>query len=115
MAVKYVPDAGDLIWLNFTPQAGHEQAGKRPALVVSSKQYNGIVGLAIICPITKQIKGFPFEVQLSEKGKVKGVVLSDQIKNIDWKARKAEYVEKINKNIFNEVIQKALTLIKEIK
>jgi len=111
----YVPDKGDLVWLNFTPQTGREQSGKRPALVISPKQYNKKVGLAILCPITYQIKGYPFEVQLSAKGKVKGVVLSDQVKYLDWKTRKAKFIERVDKYVFSEVIQKIYTLIQDLK
>jgi mRNA interferase MazF len=87
---EYVPDTGDLIWIDFTPHAGHEQAGRRPALVLSPALYNGKTGLAILCPITSHIKGYPFEVPLPHGQKIGGVVLSDHIKNLDWRARKAE-------------------------
>jgi mRNA interferase MazF len=88
--VPYVPDAGHIVWLDFTPQAGHEQAGRRPALVLSPAVYNGRAGLMVCCPITTQIKGYPFEVPIGG-GKQPNVVLADQIKNLDWRARKAEY------------------------
>ncbi|HEV2125939.1 MAG TPA: endoribonuclease MazF, partial [Chloroflexota bacterium] len=89
----YVPERGDLVWLSFTPQAGHEQAGRRPALVISPAVYNGKVGLAIFCPITSQVKGYPFEVPLGG-GSIGGVVLADQVKGLDWRARKAEFAER---------------------
>ena len=85
----YVPDRGDVVWLDFTPQAGHEQAGHRPALVVSPASYNGKTGLMLCCPITSRVKGYPFEVPLDPGAGVEGVVLSDQIKSLDWRARKA--------------------------
>ncbi|UQY45139.1 endoribonuclease MazF [Erwinia sp. PK3-005] len=87
MVAKYVPDAGDVVWLHFDPQAGHEQAGHRPALVLSAKQYNEMVGLMVWCPMTTKIKGYPFEVQLdSQPG---SAVLADQVKSLDWRAREA--------------------------
>jgi mRNA interferase MazF len=85
----YTPARGDLVWINFDPQAGHEQAGQRPALVVSPASYNGKVGLALVCPITRQAKGYPFEVELPPESKVSGVVLADQVKSLDWRVRKA--------------------------
>ena len=88
MARSYVPERGDLVWLQFNPQAGHEQSGLRPALVVSSTTYNEKTGLAIFCPITNQVKGYPFEVKLPAGLKVTGAVLSDHVKNLDWKARR---------------------------
>ncbi len=89
MAAAYVPDEGDIIWLNFTPQSGHEQAGRRPAVVLSPKAYNRRTGLLICVPITNQIKGYPFEVLLSGSG-ASGAALADQIKSVDWKVRQAE-------------------------
>jgi mRNA interferase MazF len=83
----YVPDAGDIAWLEFDPQAGHEQAGRRPALVLSPAAYNGRTGLMICCPLTTRIKGYPFEVRLA--GAPPSVVLADQVKNLDWRARRA--------------------------
>ena len=85
----YVPDEGDIIWLNFTPQSGHEQAGRRPAVVLSPKAYNQRSGLLICVPITNQIKGYPFEVVLGGSGAT-GAALADQVKNLDWKSRQAE-------------------------
>ena len=105
MVNDYIPDRGDCIWLNFTPQAGHEQAGKRPAIVVSPKSYNKKTGLFIVCPITSKVKGYPFEVSIRE-GKLSGVILSDQIKSLDWRARKAKYIQKANKEIICEMIDK---------
>jgi mRNA interferase MazF len=87
MPRPYVPDAGDLVWLNFTPQAGHEQAGRRPALVLSPAEYNGKTGLVICCPLTSQIKKYPFEVLIA--GSSPSAVLADQVKNLDWHSRKA--------------------------
>lgn len=89
--MAYIPDRGDVIWLNFDPQAGHEQAGRRPALVISPAAYNGKVGLAILCPITTQVKGYPFEVKIPDSLPASGVVLADQVKNLDWRIRQAEW------------------------
>jgi len=86
---RYVPERGDVVWLNFTPQAGHEQAGHRPALVLSPAAYNGKTGLMLCCPITSQVKGYPFEVRLDAGADAQGVVLSDQVKSLDWQARQA--------------------------
>ncbi len=110
--MAYVPDSGDIVWIMFNPQAGHEQAGHRPALVLS-KAYNGKVGLALLCPITSQVKGYPFEVLIPEGLEVKGAILSDQVKSIDWKARKAEFVCKLPPEKYNEVVKKLSTLIRE--
>lgn len=88
--VVYVPARGDVIWINFNPQAGHEQAGRRPAVVLSPEAYNGRVGLALLCPITTQVKGYPFEVPLPSGLGVRGVVLADQVKSLDWRVRRAE-------------------------
>ena len=107
---KYIPDRGDFIWLNFTPQTGHEQAGKRPALVLSPKEYNGRTGLLIACPITSKEKGYPFEVIVNGK-RIKGVILSDQVKSLDWKARKASFVETAASSVLSETQSKLLLLI----
>ena len=84
-----MPDRGDVVWLNFTPQAGHEQAGHRPALVLSPAIYNGKTGLMLCCPVTSQVKGYPFEVALDKHSGAAGVVLADQVKSVDWRARQA--------------------------
>lgn len=106
---SYVPDAGDIIWLHFDPQAGHEQAGHRPALVLSPAIYNGRTGLLLCCPMTTQIKGYPFEVLIA--GKKTSAVLSDQVKSVDWKARKATRKGSITGSELSEVRRKALALI----
>lgn len=89
MAAPYIPDEGDIVWLNFTPQSGHEQAGRRPAVVLSPKAYNRRAGLILCVPVTNQIKGYPFEVVLSGAGAT-GAALADQVKSLDWQARQAE-------------------------
>lgn len=106
----YTPSRGDIVWLNFTPQAGHEQRGKRPALVISPIEYNKKTGLAICCPITSNIKGYPFEVEINGK-KINGAILSDHIKNLDWKAREIKFIEKAKADIVAEVIAKISVLI----
>jgi mRNA interferase MazF len=111
--MAYIPDSGDIVWIMFNPQTGQEQAGHRPALVLSPKAYNGKVGLAILCPITSQVKGYPFEVLIPEGLEVKGAILSDQVKSLDWKARKAEIACKLPPEKFNEVVKKLNTLIRE--
>ena len=107
----YVPERGDVVWLNFNPQSGHEQAGRRPAIVVSPLSYNRKVGLALFCPITNQAKGYPFEVAIPKSVKVLGVVLSDQIKSLDWQARNIEFIGKLPKSVIEEVLNKSKTLI----
>jgi mRNA interferase MazF len=107
----YVPERGDIIWLVFDPQAGHEQAGRRPALVISPGSYNATTNLALFCPITSRVKGYPFEVLLPEDGKVIGAVLSDQIKSLDWKARKAKLITRTSPEMIAEVLGKIGTLV----
>jgi mRNA interferase MazF len=110
--MAYIPDSGDIVWITFNPQAGHEQAGRRPALVLSPAAYNGKVGLAILCPITSQVKSYPFEVIIPDGLEIKGAILSDQVRSLDWKARKAAFDCKLPSNTFNEVVQKLSTLIR---
>lgn len=104
--VKYIPEQGDIVWLEFDPQAGHEQSGKRPAIVISHRIYNEKTGLALFCPVTTSIKGYPFEVKLPSTMKTTGVVLSDQIKSLDWIIRKAKLIEKVPRSTLTEVITK---------
>ncbi|OGQ78704.1 MAG: mRNA-degrading endonuclease [Deltaproteobacteria bacterium RIFCSPLOWO2_12_FULL_60_19] len=111
MARRYVPTRGDAVWIAFNPQAGHEEAGRRPALVLSPASYNGKVGLVIFCPITSQVKGYPFEVTIPSGLKVGGVVLSDQVKNLDWRFRRAEFICKLPRETVVEVIDKLGTLL----
>jgi mRNA interferase MazF len=109
----YVPGKGDLVWLNMNPQAGHEQAGFRPALTLSPKSYNSRTGLMLACPITSSVKGYPFEVPLPEGIGVGGVVLSDQVKSLDWRARRARFIHSAGHAVTAEVIGK-LSAILEI-
>ncbi len=108
--MAYVPQRGDLVWLDFNPQAGHEQAGHRPALVISPSLYNKKVGLALVCPVSTQIKGYPFEVLLPQSCPVRGVVLSDQIKSLDWKVRKARIITQVPDDVTQEVLAKISVL-----
>jgi mRNA interferase MazF len=108
---KYVPSKGDIVWLTFNPQSGHEQAGHRPAIVISPKEYNEKVGLALFCPITSKIKDYPFEVIVNVKGKINGAILSDQIKSFDWISRNAKFIVKASKEIINDVLEKINILI----
>ncbi len=110
MPRPYVPDRGELVWLEFNPQAGHEQAGRRPALVISPRAYNEKVGLALFCPITSQIQGYPFEVVLPRGLKVTGAVLSDQIKSLDWRARQAKRIAAVPPQVIGEVLAKIALL-----
>ncbi len=109
--MAYIPERGDAIWINFNPQAGHEQSGKRPAIVLSPQSYNGKVGLCLLCPITNKAKGYPFEVLIPENLGVTGVVLSDQTKNLDWRARNAEFIAKLPESVTNEVLKKLKSLL----
>lgn len=108
---SYVPKRGDVVWITFNPQAGHEQAGRRPALIVSPLDYNRKVGLSLLCPITSQVKGYPFEVKIPAGNPVEGVILSDQLKSLDWKARKAELLCHLGESVASEVIQKLELLL----
>ena len=110
--MAYVPERGDAIWLQFNPQAGHEQAGRRPALVLTPKAYNQKVGLLICCPITNQEKGYPFEVKLPVGVGVTGVILTDQVKSLDWQARQASFIDKVPQAVVADVLAKLNTLLR---
>jgi mRNA interferase MazF len=107
----FVPDAGDFVWLTFDPQAGREQAGRRPALVLSPRIYNAKSGLALACPITGQVKGYPFEVAVPAGFGATGVILADRLKSIDWKARHAERLGRCTNEVMNEVRAKLAPLL----
>lgn len=107
----YIPDRGDLVWLAFDPQAGHEQAGHRPALVLSPVAYNRATGLALMCPVTTRIKGYPFEVSLPKGLGISGVVLSDQVKCLDWRAREASPAGTAPPAVVADVLAKLHTLL----
>ncbi len=108
----YIPVRGDAIWLNSNPQAGHEQAGRHPAFVISPAVYHKKVGLALVCPITNQLKGYPFEVEIPKGLSVIGSVLSDQIKSLDWRSRQAAFICKMPDHVTKEVIGKIDVLIR---
>ena len=110
MVRRFIPDAGDIVWLEFSPQAGHEQAGHRPALVLSPAAYNSKTGTMVCCPMTTQIKGYPFEVIVHVAG-ISGAVLSDQVKNLDWRARKATPKGKVGAEELDEVRSKIQSLL----
>lgn len=107
---QYVPESKDLIWLAFNSAQGHEQKGRRPALVISASSYNNKTNLALVCPITSKRKGYYFEVEL-ESEQIKGVVLADQIKSLDWKVRDAKFIEEASDKTFQKVTEKLNLLI----
>jgi mRNA interferase MazF len=111
VARVYVPDAGDLVWLTFDPQAGHEQRGRRPALILSPRSYNTKASLAITCPITSHTKGYPFEVALPTDGAITGVILADHVKNLDWKARRAVFAAKAPAEVVTDVRERLRVLL----
>ena len=108
----YIPQRGDVVWINMHPQAGHEQAGRRPAVVLSPRSYNDKVGLALFCPVTNQVKGYPFEVIIPPGLEVTGVILSDQVKSLDWKIRNTEYYDKVPETVVVEILKKLSTLLR---
>jgi mRNA interferase MazF len=108
---RYVPRRGDVVWISLNPQSGHEQAGRRPAVVLSPVSYNGRVGLALLCPVTNQEKGYPFEVKIPTGLKVDGVVLSDRLKSLDWRTRRAEFLCKLPVGVTGEILAKASALL----
>jgi len=107
----YVPQCGDAVWITLNSQAGHEQAGRRPAVVLSPESYNSKTGLAILCPITNQIKGYPFEVLVPVGLPVAGAILSDHVKSLDWRARNAELLCTLPTETVSEVLQKLVALL----
>jgi len=111
MATPRAPERGDVVWLHFNPQVGSEQAGRRPALVISPKPYNHRVGLALVCPITTKIKGYPFEVEIPPNMETEGVILCDQIKSLDWRARKAKRIGAVPPSVMQEVTARILALV----
>lgn len=108
---RYAPGNGDLVWLGFSSQTGREQAGRRPALCISPREYNAKVGLALFCPITSQIKGYPFEVEVPAGLPITGVILADQVRSLDWRAREAEFICVLPGDSFREVLGKLRVLI----
>lgn len=113
MVKDWTPDRSQAIWIDMNPQAGHEQRGRRPALVLSPGAYNGRVGLALLCPITSQVKGYPFEVLIPEGLKVGGAVLSDQVKSLDWRARNSKFICSLPESVTQEVLSRLSTLLQD--
>ena len=111
MARSYIPERGDVVWLDFDPQAGREQAGRRPAVVLSPREYNKRSGLALLCPITSRIKNYPFEVRLPDAVDVRGVILCDQIKSLDWAARKLTRHAQLDQHTIAQVLGKVHALL----
>ena len=107
----YVPDRGDLVWIDFDPQAGHEQGGRRPAVVLSPAHYNGRAGLAVICPVTSGRKDYPFEVAIPADLPVGGVALADQFKSLDWVVRRAEFVGRLPGPVLEAILSKSRSLL----
>ena len=108
----YIPERGDLVWLSWNPQAGHEQAGRRPALVLSPKRYNQLAGLALFCPITSKVKGYTFEVSLPSGLSITGVVLADQVRSLDWNVRGATFISHAPAAVLSEVLAKIDALLR---
>ena len=106
----YVPVRGDIIWISFSPQRGHEERGHRPAVVLSKRSYNERSGLALVCPVTSRVKGYPFEVPVKTKT-ITGVALADQIRSVDWSARKAERIEALDTKSLRDVARIAAALL----
>jgi mRNA interferase MazF len=109
--MAYVPERGDVAWISFDPQAGHEQAGRRPGLVLSPSSYNRKAELALVCPVTNRSKGYPFEVLIPEGAAVTGVILADQIRCVDWQTRRAEFIGRLPEATLSEVLKKLGTLL----
>jgi mRNA interferase MazF len=109
--MSYIPDRGDMVWIMLNPQSGHEQAGRRPAIVLSPGKYNAKTGLLICCPITAQEKKYPFEVRIPDGFPVSGVILADQVKNLAWQVREAQFVCKLPDSVIEQVIDKISLLL----
>lgn len=112
MTAAWVPDRGDAVWLAFDPQAGHEQAGRLPALVLSPALYNERAGLALLCPITSRVKGYPFEVVVPPGDGLEGVVLADQVKSLDWRVRGASLIRRLPEPVVTEVLDRLAVLLR---
>ena len=111
MVKPYVPKRGDIVWLDFDPQSGFEQKGRRPAFAVSPEKYNAKVGLAIFCPVTSRVKGYPFEVRIFVPRSVDGAILADQVKSLDWRRRRSKFICRAPGEVLNEVLAKLQILI----
>ena len=111
VAVRYIPDAGHIIKVDLDPSAGHEQRGWRPVIVLSPVAYNGKTDLAVVVPVTNQVKGYPFEVRLPGKMKTTGVVLADAIRNLDWRSRRAKYIESAPVEVLQAIRERLIVLL----
>ena len=111
MPTPYCPSRGDIVRIDLLPTIGHEQSGKRPAIVLSPIAYNKMVGLMLCCPITSKEKGYPFEVKIPEGSQISGVVLSDQVRSLDWKSRNTSLVAKAPRELIDDVLAKLQTLL----
>ena len=115
VAKTYIPDRGDFVWIDLNPRQGHEQSGRRPAIVLSPKSYNRKTGLCVICPATRQSKGYAFEVEhVSSRGE-RGVILSDHVRNVDWQVRKAQFICRVSQEVLEEVTDKLSALISDVE
>jgi mRNA interferase MazF len=108
---SYVPERGDLIWLDFDPHSGREQAGRRPAIVLSPASYNEKTRLMVACPITSHAKRYPFEVSLPDKLPISGVILADHVKSLDWVGRQAEFIDQVPDDVLADVMERLMTLL----
>lgn len=108
---SYIPDRGDFVWITLNPTAGHEQTGRRPALVVSPKSYNRKTGLCVICPATRKRKGYAFEVESSSDDETSSVILSDHLRNVDWRARRIELIDRVSDSVLSEVVARIEALL----
>lgn len=108
---EFVPDRGDIVWLDFSPSTGHEHTGRRPAITLSPLKYNRLTGLGLFCPITSKEKGYPFEVLLPKTPQVAGIVLADQIRSLDWRARRAALIHRAPNSVTEEILEKVRTLL----
>ncbi len=111
VAARYVPDAGDFIWLTFDPQAGHERSGRRPGLVLSPRRYNQRAGLSLDCPVTSHIKGYPFEAPIPGGEEIEGAVLCDHVKSLDWQKRRAVFINKASADLLVDVRERLRPLL----
>jgi mRNA interferase MazF len=111
MATSHCPARGDLVWIDFFPKKGHEQSGRRPGIVLSPRAYNKTVGLILCCPITSKEKGYPYEVALPSNLPISGVVLSDQVRSLDWKNRNVSIVSEAPPELIEDVLAKLQTLL----
>jgi mRNA interferase MazF len=108
---SFVPERGDVVWLSFSPHRGRQQDGRRPVLVLSPRRYNDRVGLAVVCPITSRIKGYPFEVEVRDVAPIAGAILVDHVRSVDWRARRAEPAGRTPPDVLDEVVAKLRPLI----